>query len=62
LPLPSPEDIPDPGIEPMPPALAGRFFTTEAPGKLLEEERQVLRGVWHNLELFSPYKKICLLQ
>ena len=28
-----PEDIPDPDIEPEFPALAGRFFTTEPPGK-----------------------------
>ena len=37
LPFPIPEDLPDPGIEgiePMSPALAGRFFTTEPPGKL----------------------------
>ena len=26
-------DLLDPGIEPMPPALAGKFFTTEPPGK-----------------------------
>jgi len=26
-------DLPAPGIEPMPPALAGRFFTIEPPGK-----------------------------
>ena len=26
-------DLPDPGIEPMSPALAGRFFTTGPPGK-----------------------------
>ena len=25
-------DLPGPGIEPMSPALAGRFFTMEAPG------------------------------
>ena len=34
--IPSPRDLPDPGIEPMSPAspaLAGRFFTTEPPGK-----------------------------
>ena len=30
LPFPSPGDLPDPGIEPMSPALAGRFFTTSA--------------------------------
>ena len=33
LPLPSPGDLPDQGIEPMSPALAGEFFTTEPPGK-----------------------------
>ena len=33
LPFPSPGDIPDPGIEPTSPALAGRFFTTEPPEK-----------------------------
>ena len=29
LPFPSPGDLPDSGIEPTSPALAGRFFTTE---------------------------------
>ena len=33
LPLPSPRDLPNPGIEPVSPALAGRFFTTEPPGQ-----------------------------
>ena len=33
LPFPSPEDLPDPRIKPMSPALAGSFFTTEPPGK-----------------------------
>ena len=33
LPSPSPEHLSDPGIEPEFPALAGRFFTTEPPGK-----------------------------
>ena len=36
LPFPPPEDLPDPGIKPMSPvspALVGRFFTTEPPGK-----------------------------
>ena len=33
LPFPSPGDLPDPGIKPASPALAGRFFTTEPPGK-----------------------------
>ena len=30
LPLPTPGDLPDPGIEPTPLALAGGFFTTSA--------------------------------
>ena len=33
LPFPPPGDLPDPGIKPMSSALAGRFFTTEPPGK-----------------------------
>ena len=33
LPFPLPGDLPDPGIELAPPALAGGFFTTESPGK-----------------------------
>ena len=33
LPFPPPGDIPNPGIEPASPALAGGFFTTEPPGK-----------------------------
>ena len=35
LPLPSPGDLPDPGMEPASPALAGRCFTTEPPDDLL---------------------------
>ena len=33
MPFPSSEDLLDPGIELASPALAGRFFTTEPPGK-----------------------------
>ena len=33
LPFPSPGDLPNLGIEPTSPALAGKFFTIEAPGK-----------------------------
>ena len=35
LPFPTPGDLPNPGIEPQCPALAGGFFTTSPPGKLL---------------------------
>ena len=34
LPFPSPENLPDPGIKPSSPPLAGGFFTTEPPVKL----------------------------
>ena len=34
LPFPFPGDLPNPGIEPVSPALAGGFFTIELPGKL----------------------------
>ena len=37
LPFPPPEDLPDPGIEPVSPALSGRFFTSELPGKPIKE-------------------------
>ena len=33
LPSPTPRDLPDPGIEPASPTLAGGFFITEPPGK-----------------------------
>ena len=36
LPFPSPGDLPDPGIKPASPALAGVFFTHEPPGKSLK--------------------------
>ena len=34
--FPSPRDLPDPGMEPVSPAVAGRFFPTESPGKPTE--------------------------
>ena len=34
LPFPPPGDLPNPGIKPTSPALAGRFFTAEPPGEL----------------------------
>ena len=45
MPLPSPENLPDPGIEPASPVLAGQFFTTEPPGKpvLTTDQNQKLR-------------------
>ena len=37
LPFPPPGDLPDPGIEPVSPALAGSFFTIEPPRKPPQE-------------------------
>ena len=34
FPFPPPGDLPDPGFEPVFPALAGGFLTTKPPGKL----------------------------
>ena len=41
LPLPSPGDLPDPGIKPMSPALAGRFFPAEPQGKPINEREDI---------------------
>ena len=35
LSVPSPADLPDTGMEPISPALTGRFFSTEPPGKFI---------------------------
>ena len=36
--LPSPGDLPNQGTEPTSPALAGRFVTTEPPGKAISQD------------------------
>ena len=48
-PFPSPGDLPDPGIEPISPALLGRFFTTKTPGKQC--------AFYHNLKKIVKGKK-----
>ena len=69
LPFPSPGDLPDPGIEPTSPALAGGFFTTEPPGKpsgyistIKRKEILIHAITWMNTEDFhadwnKPVKK-----
>ena len=56
FPFPSPGDLLNPGIKPMSPAFAGRFFTTEPPGKLLLIQLHVLYvpGIISHL-LLIPY-------
>ena len=49
LPFSPSGDLPDPGIEPVPSALAGRFFTTEPPGKPHQKIEQVLVSLFHLL-------------
>ena len=41
--FPSPGDLPETGIEPMSPALAGRFFATEPPKKPASEQKGCLK-------------------
>ena len=58
----SPGDLPDLGIEPTSPALAGDFFTTEPPGKLLHlcmlcNARRVMKPYMLLLNLNSIYIK-----
>ena len=48
LPFPSPGDFHRPGIEPMPPELAGVFFTTE----------QAKKQYW--LIFYCSHRKLCL--
>ena len=43
LPFPPPGDLPDLGIEPASPALAGIFFTTEPPGKPSHDIEVILK-------------------
>ena len=45
LPFPAPGDLPDPAIKPMPPTLAGTFFTTAAP------EKSMCNYLWDGLSL-----------
>ena len=47
LPFPSPGDLHDPGIKPVSPALAGRFFTTVSPGKEHKDNKVFLAFGWN---------------
>ena len=43
LPFPTPGDLPDPGIKPTSPVLAGGFFITETPRKLPSGDTLMLK-------------------
>ena len=71
LPFPSPGNLPNSGIEPLSPALAGRFFTTEPPGKPTEFCRRkqhlpLCSQIWtmvtetHNKGFLFPHTLSCL--
>ena len=55
LPFPSPGDLPGPGIKPTFPALAGRFFPTEPPGKPLLMKRRFALTTNHYLCTHTPH-------
>ena len=54
--MPSPRDLPDPGIEPMSPVLAGGFFATEPPGK--PEEYSVVHTHIHTNRIFFIHSSV----
>ena len=61
LPFPSPGDLPNPGIRLASPALAGRFFTAEPPGKPYDSCHLALslkddRVLWSLSVEQSPYQ------
>ena len=61
-PFPSPGDLPSPGTEPTSPTLAGRFFTTEPPGKPCNQIIMMSRTLnwqpkfrFHQLSLYTCF-------
>ena len=62
--LPSPGNLPDPGIEPtspVSPKLAGGFFTTEPPGKPLEAPIGIFKFTTNNSDLIIYFPDCCPL-
>ena len=63
LPFPPPGDLPDPGIEPASLASAGRFFTTELPGKPMDYPHETvykLKALYNIFVILSTYPGISL--
>ena len=70
LPFPSLGDVPDPGIKLASPALAGRFFTTEPPGKSIfvcallgfhQEDSVLSVGLCHFFSLITSVRYLGLM-
>ena len=60
LPFAPPGNLPNPGIEPESPALEGRFFTTEPPGKPKWKDYSItLYIIQHDIQIMSP-SNICV--
>ena len=61
LSLPSSGNLPDPGIEPVSSALAGRFFTTEPPGKPQKALEVILmRFIFSSVQFSSVQSLSCV--
>ena len=60
LPFPSPGDLPNPGIEPVYPTLAGGFFTTESPGKPLVQGNRANKWLSEDMDLQNIHPGIFL--
>ena len=56
LPCPFPGDLPSPGIKPASPALAGRIFTTEPPGKPTDQLGWMIDSLLWGGGLFNALK------
>ena len=58
LPFPSAGDLSNPGIKPTSPALAGRFFIVEPPGKA---RHALIHGVFHIIATCNNSTVVCYL-
>ena len=56
----SPGDLPNPGIEPVYPTLAGGFFTTESPGKPLVQGNRANKWLSEDMDLQNIHPGIFL--
>ena len=61
LPFPPPGDLPDPGIKPASPALAGGFFTPERPGKPISKYIWLLRH-FPNIKYLDSFHFLILVE